>query len=237
MIYLKDCPRCKGDLYDSSDKHGSFVSCFQCGYLKEKNESNGILPTITESTLEGMVKIRSVQVESDLVDKAMWMLHYLDSSNEPVRAVDLVRRLGIKSNIIDQNNAELRKLNYTEGVKLTSKKAAYIVNSITDIGRKVSEDYFKLVEETKKATLRDYSDNGDTGDGWDSDEEVLVESPLEAEQNSPKFLTFELFESGYKLTDFGELAKSNPEGNYDALSLYIINTERLRKKNKSKKKK
>lgn len=31
-FYAKACPRCKGDMYKSSDTYGSFISCYQCGY-------------------------------------------------------------------------------------------------------------------------------------------------------------------------------------------------------------
>ena len=30
MFWLKACPRCKGDLYESSDIYGSYVCCLQC---------------------------------------------------------------------------------------------------------------------------------------------------------------------------------------------------------------
>jgi hypothetical protein len=32
MFWLKGCPRCKGDLYEDTDKYGHYVSCLQCGY-------------------------------------------------------------------------------------------------------------------------------------------------------------------------------------------------------------
>lgn len=35
MIFLKECPRCQGDLSEGSDAYGKFVSCLQCGYLKD----------------------------------------------------------------------------------------------------------------------------------------------------------------------------------------------------------
>ena len=31
MIYLKRCPRCKGDLHEGSDTFGSYIACLQCG--------------------------------------------------------------------------------------------------------------------------------------------------------------------------------------------------------------
>ncbi len=35
MMKLKNCPRCRGDLYLSQDIYGKFYSCIQCGYLRD----------------------------------------------------------------------------------------------------------------------------------------------------------------------------------------------------------
>ena len=35
MIEFKVCPRCRGDLYRSEDMYGRYVSCFQCGYMRD----------------------------------------------------------------------------------------------------------------------------------------------------------------------------------------------------------
>jgi len=35
MIYLKQCPKCGGDLSDDRDKYGKFIRCLQCGYMKD----------------------------------------------------------------------------------------------------------------------------------------------------------------------------------------------------------
>ena len=32
MLWLRGCRRCGGDLYDSRDTYGYYVSCMQCGY-------------------------------------------------------------------------------------------------------------------------------------------------------------------------------------------------------------
>ena len=39
MFWLKGCPRCKGDLYEDTDKYGHYVSCLQCGYHCSKTQS------------------------------------------------------------------------------------------------------------------------------------------------------------------------------------------------------
>ena len=35
MIQLKACPKCQGDFYVTEDSFGKFLSCFQCGYIKD----------------------------------------------------------------------------------------------------------------------------------------------------------------------------------------------------------
>ena len=35
MIYFKECPKCHGDLLSGEDVHGGYVSCIQCGYLRD----------------------------------------------------------------------------------------------------------------------------------------------------------------------------------------------------------
>ncbi|MCH8297724.1 MAG: hypothetical protein IH873_06630 [Chloroflexi bacterium] len=36
MIYFKECPKCHGDLYAGEDIHGPYLSCIQCGYLRDQ---------------------------------------------------------------------------------------------------------------------------------------------------------------------------------------------------------
>ena len=35
MIKFKVCPRCQGDLYLKEDIFGKYLSCLQCGYLRD----------------------------------------------------------------------------------------------------------------------------------------------------------------------------------------------------------
>ncbi|MCH8107514.1 MAG: hypothetical protein IIB30_04050 [Chloroflexi bacterium] len=35
MIKFKECPRCQGDLYITEDGFGRYLSCLQCGYLRD----------------------------------------------------------------------------------------------------------------------------------------------------------------------------------------------------------
>ena len=35
MFWLKRCPRCSGDLYSDHDQYGAYVSCLQCGLVRD----------------------------------------------------------------------------------------------------------------------------------------------------------------------------------------------------------
>jgi hypothetical protein len=35
VIKFKGCPKCHGDLYLSKDMYGKYLTCLQCGYLKD----------------------------------------------------------------------------------------------------------------------------------------------------------------------------------------------------------
>ena len=35
MLFLKCCPRCKGDIYLDKDGYGHFMECLQCGFSKD----------------------------------------------------------------------------------------------------------------------------------------------------------------------------------------------------------
>ena len=47
MIEFKVCPKCRGDLYLREDIFGKYLSCLQCGYLRDVLESR--LPARRES--------------------------------------------------------------------------------------------------------------------------------------------------------------------------------------------
>lgn len=39
MLWLKSCPKCRGDLYGDRDHYGWYVTCLQCGnYLVQAEE-------------------------------------------------------------------------------------------------------------------------------------------------------------------------------------------------------
>ena len=35
MVYLKSCPKCQGDLTMRQDGYGAFISCLQCGLMRD----------------------------------------------------------------------------------------------------------------------------------------------------------------------------------------------------------
>ena len=35
MLYLKACPRCRGDVYLDRDSWGAYMQCLQCGRMRE----------------------------------------------------------------------------------------------------------------------------------------------------------------------------------------------------------
>ena len=40
MFYFKACPKCRGDLYESTDIYGPYISCMQCShYLTDAEEA------------------------------------------------------------------------------------------------------------------------------------------------------------------------------------------------------
>ena len=38
-IFLKQCPRCNGDISTSSDQYGSYIHCLQCGYMADLKDT------------------------------------------------------------------------------------------------------------------------------------------------------------------------------------------------------
>jgi uncharacterized protein YbaR (Trm112 family) len=35
MYWLKQCPKCKGDLVSDHDQYGDYISCLQCGMCRD----------------------------------------------------------------------------------------------------------------------------------------------------------------------------------------------------------
>ena len=43
--WLKQCPRCQGDLRQESDIYGYYIACVQCGYIVNQAEEVRLLAT------------------------------------------------------------------------------------------------------------------------------------------------------------------------------------------------
>ena len=41
MFWFKLCPRCSGDLFEDSDHYGKFITCMQCGLIRDVPNSQG----------------------------------------------------------------------------------------------------------------------------------------------------------------------------------------------------
>ncbi len=35
MMFLKACPRCRGDLVLEEDMYGRYIACLQCGFIRD----------------------------------------------------------------------------------------------------------------------------------------------------------------------------------------------------------
>ena len=42
LLYLKACPRCKGDVIANRDMYGEYRECLQCGYMVDIDKTNGV---------------------------------------------------------------------------------------------------------------------------------------------------------------------------------------------------
>lgn len=38
MIFFKACPRCRGDVHETSDLYGPYIECLHCGYMVDAIE-------------------------------------------------------------------------------------------------------------------------------------------------------------------------------------------------------
>ena len=41
-IFLKQCPRCNGDVSANSDHYGSYWHCLQCGYMADIKDPRAV---------------------------------------------------------------------------------------------------------------------------------------------------------------------------------------------------
>ena len=66
MWFRKACPHCHGDLYTARDAYGPFLSCIQCGYLRDLVQARAIAVRVTKLA-------RGARIEERLVPQAAEM--------------------------------------------------------------------------------------------------------------------------------------------------------------------
>ena len=59
MYFLKQCPKCSGDLAIDSDQYGDFVSCLQCGLCKDIAIGASESPTVGLTPIQPSVAAAS----------------------------------------------------------------------------------------------------------------------------------------------------------------------------------
>ena len=42
MLFLKGCPRCKGDVIGNRDMYGEYRECLQCGHMVDIEKPGGV---------------------------------------------------------------------------------------------------------------------------------------------------------------------------------------------------
>ena len=46
-LYLKACPRCKGDMQTNRDMYGEYNECLQCGHMADIEKADNLFSSIT----------------------------------------------------------------------------------------------------------------------------------------------------------------------------------------------
>ncbi|MDA0733228.1 MAG: hypothetical protein O2909_05320 [Chloroflexi bacterium] len=63
MIWLKECPKCQGDLILDQDSYGKFKTCVQCGYLRDVVETAaGLTPTAIGSDAAMLAQLAAIPI-------------------------------------------------------------------------------------------------------------------------------------------------------------------------------
>ena len=69
MLFLKCCPRCKGDIYLDKDTYGVFIECLQCGFSRDLPDTIGKVPAEEPDRAEELVA-RPVAVTEEQLRRA-----------------------------------------------------------------------------------------------------------------------------------------------------------------------
>lgn len=59
MLYLKSCPRCRGDVKYERDMYGQYLGCLQCGFLlssRNDSVSTAVAPETAEAASKKSTK-------------------------------------------------------------------------------------------------------------------------------------------------------------------------------------
>ncbi len=46
QLYLKACPRCKGDMHANRDMYGEYKECLQCGYMVDIDKESNLFAAV-----------------------------------------------------------------------------------------------------------------------------------------------------------------------------------------------
>jgi hypothetical protein len=53
--WLKECPRCQGDLQEEKDFYGQYISCVQCGFIPDASREERLLSAPTAGNGRGLL--------------------------------------------------------------------------------------------------------------------------------------------------------------------------------------
>ena len=66
MLFLKCCPRCKGDIYVENDTYGHFMECLQCGFSRDLPDTVGRAAAEEPDRPAEVIALPAVAVEDPL---------------------------------------------------------------------------------------------------------------------------------------------------------------------------
>ena len=52
MLYLKSCPKCRGDMYLEQDNYGRYRQCLQCGFIHDLDAPAPMIAQVQEVDAE-----------------------------------------------------------------------------------------------------------------------------------------------------------------------------------------
>lgn len=78
MIFLKACPRCRGDIVLERDEYGRYTSCLACGYVGYPDAKNEIGRPINGASVQwfgeigGFLAVEGVRERRGLMAASKW---------------------------------------------------------------------------------------------------------------------------------------------------------------------